>query len=376
MLRRLFYSFSWLSGHKTAVLMYHRIANVETDPWQLSVSAENFEQQLQVLKNKFEILGLDEFIGQVANKKIRSNSVLLTFDDAYADNYLCAMPLLEKYQCPATFFVPTDFIIHQSQFWWDELENYILRSNQLPKKLSLVINKEPFEFTIHENELTEKLRYKQAQWTWPNEPPTERCALYLKLWECLRPLPYSEIKSLLEEIRLWSGAGQMLDPGKLPMTSDQLNQLAMHPLFDLGIHTKTHPALAYHSREIQQDEIVQCKNYLEQSFGKRIKTIAYPYGVYNDMTLTIAKEQQLAIGFTTESQVVTKKSIPLCLGRFQVLNWNGRDFGKQLRGLWVMIACRYHPPSDGMAAPLIFHPALFQVPLSAFLLQCQYLWRT
>ena len=37
---------------KALVLMYHRVCDIETDPWQLAVSPNNFESQIKALKKK------------------------------------------------------------------------------------------------------------------------------------------------------------------------------------------------------------------------------------------------------------------------------------------------------------------------------------
>ena len=59
-------------------------------------------------------------------------------------------------------------------------------------------------------------------------------------------------------------------------------------------------------------------------------TIAYPYGNYNHLTLDIVKELQLKAAFTTEERIITRHADPYRLGRFQVKNWNGEEFERQL----------------------------------------------
>ncbi|MEO6305403.1 MAG: polysaccharide deacetylase family protein, partial [Bacteroidia bacterium] len=82
------------SSPKIVVLMYHRIIVAETDPWGLCVSPENFEQHLQILKSEFNMVNAEELVQQVSAKKIIQNSVCITFDDGYADNFINAKILL------------------------------------------------------------------------------------------------------------------------------------------------------------------------------------------------------------------------------------------------------------------------------------------
>ena len=68
---------------------------------------------------------MDEFYNWY-NKKIElpEKSVLITFDDGYADNYYFAYPILKKYNLKATFFVVGSWIK-------DKTEEYIPGKNQI-----------------------------------------------------------------------------------------------------------------------------------------------------------------------------------------------------------------------------------------------------
>ena len=103
------------------ILMYHRIAEPELDPWRLCVSPENFEQHMELLSHQYELLKLSE----ITTCKDLKNKAFITFDDGYLDNLLLAKPILEKYDAPATVFVTTGYIGGRSEFWWDELEQLV-----------------------------------------------------------------------------------------------------------------------------------------------------------------------------------------------------------------------------------------------------------
>jgi len=318
-------------NRKVIVLMYHRIACPETDPWQLSVHKENFEQQLDVIKKNYKVISIRELSEQLANNKIETNCICITFDDAYTDNYLYAKPLLEKYNFPATFFVPVHFIGQDREFWWDELKNILLHSDSLPASLSLTIKGDFLRFQVRDQILTKEMREKNSSWVWPEEAPTERCELYLNLWELLKPLTVDEVEFTMQELRNWAEYSYIPNKEDLPMNSQQLEEIFRHRLFDLGIHTLTHQALSFHPREVQKNEIVACKKDLEKRASTEINFFAYPYGIYNATTLSLVKEENLALAFTTQEKSITPESDPSLLGRFQVLNQNGKIFKRQLR---------------------------------------------
>ena len=93
------------------VLMYHYI--VDTDLAKKDkriVTPQTFEQQMHFLKvNDYNVISLEEFAKFLKHKKrIPRNTVVLTFDDGYLDNYENAYPILKKYDLKATMFVIVD----------------------------------------------------------------------------------------------------------------------------------------------------------------------------------------------------------------------------------------------------------------------------
>ncbi len=308
---------------KAIVLMYHRVCHVKTDPWQLAVSPNNFETQIKELKKNFNVLPLSDLVEQFTIGKIKPNSVYITFDDAYRDNFLNAKPVLETYDCPATFFIPTHFIGKQQLFWWDELEIIFLHTLKLPTYLTLTIDEKIYTFHLGGEQLIEEVRLKQQSWIWPNPPPTNRCKIYLELWELLKPLSYSKLFEIMDFVRKWADFNPSHWPENYPMNNEELETLANNELFSLGIHTMTHPALACHSAEIQSSEIAGSKDYLIIKGYPQINAIAYPYGNYNNETLSIVAQNSIPLGFTTLGEVITRNSSPLRLGRYQVTNCSG-----------------------------------------------------
>lgn len=295
------------------VLMYHRINKGSIDPWQLSVSPENFEQQLQVLKRYYKVITLQEFVKQQQAQTLRKNSVCLTFDDGYADNYYHARPLLLKYNIPATFFIPSAFIDTKAWFWWDELTALILGSEKLPGRLTLRFPDEVFRIKV---------------------PAMQRYAAYLSIWQRLQPLPYGEIQNILQQIRIWAQEAPTLDPENHPMTSAQLDTLFSSSLFSPGIHTAHHPALACETPEKQKEEISSSLSFLAPYSKGQPLPIAYPYGSYNNYTLSIAHDLNLLAGFTTNPSLIHANTNPLTFGRFQAKDCDGEEFRRLLKA-WI-----------------------------------------
>jgi peptidoglycan/xylan/chitin deacetylase (PgdA/CDA1 family) len=312
---------------KATVLMYHRVADIAVDPWQLAVRPEYFEAQLQVLTKSYHVLPVPELVAALQKKTLKHHTVCLTFDDGYTDNLLFAKPLLEKYGCSATFFIPSAYIGKEQPFWWDALETLLLASPTLPAIFDVAINGKPSAFELGADAvLTPEQTRRHQTWAWPEAAPDRRCALYLQLWEELKPLPYEEIQTAMHEIRNWSQYTPQFSHDSLPMSAAQLHEMVENPLFRIGLHTATHPALAYHPEDVQYSEMAENKKALQPYQP----LIAFPYGNYNKSTISVLQRQRIDAGFTTEEKKITPHTNPLCLGRFQVKNWNGADFKKAL----------------------------------------------
>jgi peptidoglycan/xylan/chitin deacetylase (PgdA/CDA1 family) len=312
------------------ILMYHRIASSAIDPWELAVSADNFEQHLQLLKKNYIVEPLPQLVEDLRKKKIKKKSIAISFDDGYTDNYFTAKRLLEKYDLPATFFITSKNIDSKNEFWWDELARILLQTPELPKTLSLEINGQTFFYDLaKETLLTEQLLNRHKKYIACN-PETLRSGLYYKLWECFSPMPVGEQLHLIKQIRLWAGVGEASRPEYYCISSHQIKEISASPLFSIGGHTTSHPALPYHEKEIQQEEILNNKIFLENITERKIDLFAYPSGKYNDSTKEIVRQLHFQAAFTTNATVIKQHSDPFALGRFQVNNWNAGQFKQML----------------------------------------------
>lgn len=92
--------------HKAVV--YHTISSPDTAlPANIDVSPERFEGHLKWLaKRSTKVARLTDLL----RISPAENLIAITFDDGYRDNLTVALPLLEKYNLPATVFVAAGFI--------------------------------------------------------------------------------------------------------------------------------------------------------------------------------------------------------------------------------------------------------------------------
>ena len=87
-------------------LMYHKISENKTEQNAFCISPEMFEEDIRYFKEQgYRFLTASEADGALADRRNREKYVVITFDDGYESDYLYALPILEKYNAKATFFV-------------------------------------------------------------------------------------------------------------------------------------------------------------------------------------------------------------------------------------------------------------------------------
>ena len=94
---------SFFYGKGIPVFLYHQVNKNS------KVTPELFEEHLKILKEKnMNTIKMSNLLNE--NKKNVKNSVMITLDDGYYDNYKYVFPLLKKYNMKATIFLNTFYI--------------------------------------------------------------------------------------------------------------------------------------------------------------------------------------------------------------------------------------------------------------------------
>ncbi|OIN56467.1 hypothetical protein BLX24_24415 [Arsenicibacter rosenii] len=91
--------------------MYHKVDPAHTD--MLTVTPEQLRQQLQYLHtNGYSVITMPDLLAYARDQRssLPKRPVLITFDDAYANNLTYALPILKEHPTPATIFVPTAYV--------------------------------------------------------------------------------------------------------------------------------------------------------------------------------------------------------------------------------------------------------------------------
>lgn len=96
------------------------------------------------------------------------------------------------------------------------------------------------------------------------------------------------------------------------LSIDQLRELDEDPLCTIGGHTNSHVRLRNLSKDLQAQEILDCKLWLENVLNHPIEDYAFPYGSYNADTLAILASNGIKRAVAAWGGGV-RKNIPECV---------------------------------------------------------------
>ena len=141
--------FAWLvsPGSGIPVLTYHHIG--EGSEWYY-VSAADFERQMMFLREKgytpVSIVELAE--GLSGRRQLPAQPIAITFDDGYEDNFLSALPIMDRQKMRGTFFVVTGKMGQPGYMNWQQAREMSERGMEIG---SHTVN----HFTLNEISLKE-----------------------------------------------------------------------------------------------------------------------------------------------------------------------------------------------------------------------------
>lgn len=235
------------------ILCYHKIQHVE-----------NFERQIRYLKNHYNIVGVDDYLKNIAEKdSYDSSQLLLTFDDGDISLKENAMPVLSRYKLSAIAFVVTGLIDSEIPFWWDEV---LSNGDDV-----LVLRK---------------------------------------------------LKSVSDDERLAYLETMRQDPSYRPLTYRQLTRSDLRELEASGIaiasHSHTHPCLDKCDFKKKVEELSVSSSKLKEWGHRHYNIIAYPNGNYDKEVVSVALDAGYVAGFAFDHRKCFPGQNQMALSRLMV----------------------------------------------------------
>ncbi|MBU1175633.1 MAG: polysaccharide deacetylase family protein [Alphaproteobacteria bacterium] len=226
----------------------------------------------------FDTVSIDEGLRRLKSDKPERRFVVFSFDDAYRDNLVHALPLLRARKCPFVLYVPTAFVDGVGEVWWQALEDIIAQRGGL---------------AIEQDGETE---YHRCRTT------AEKSALFGTVYKRMRRMDEDERVALIRDIAARAGLDLGAHCRSLIMDWSELQTFADEPLCTIGAHSVHHYELSKLGAQRARSEILESLRTLEIQFGKRPRHFSYPIGsraAAGQREYGISQELGLASAVTT-----------------------------------------------------------------------------
>ena len=288
-------------SYRPIILCYHRIASIiDVDRNKLAVSPRTFRRQIEFLKKTRKFVSLSEMILEP-----KANTVTITFDDGYKDNYKFAADILTDYQIPASFFLATRFIDYSISYYttsFNKIWGFFQETRHLPL---------PISGSIIEKLLLTEDNYFSALRRLSSLVPDQ-------LWNA------SEIlHSALSHI-------DGIDDLELPLSVGEVHSLLESNLFTIGPHTATHPRMSSIPLDDALSDFAESVAATAGWGGSRTQYFPYPFGQRLDFNRALESRINTSLNFKGLSTIPMAlgrgKSDPLTLPRLSVQEWDLSKF--------------------------------------------------
>lgn len=287
------------------VLMYHRVNLLPNYAYPLGIPPEEFERELKYLKEHYAVISSEDDWTQA-----EENSVVLTFDDGYADFHQYVLPLLHKYEVPATIFVSTAHIENGDEFFWDILERIL------------------FQTSLHH------VHARGREYSLDSEHAKREMCFQIR--NMLLNMSYEERRKFLHSLADDMRVDISSRAAYRSMNKGELSELGASPYVTIGGHTVTHSALSRQAAEMQKWEIEDSKAYLEHIIGREITVFSYPFGDFDDLAVSVVQECGYQKAFTVQRGLVDGRTDRYRLPRNSIVGVGEIGFPHLLDECWSL----------------------------------------
>jgi peptidoglycan/xylan/chitin deacetylase (PgdA/CDA1 family) len=263
-------------NNNLTILLYHGVTDTVSygieNYSKKHIHIEDFEKQMHYIKNKATVLSMDEVVDIYnSGRDYPDNAVAITFDDGFANNYTHAVPVLDGYKIPATFYITSGVVSTDIMFWVDQLEDMINLcsmdsiSIELDKGKNYVLK----SFQDKIKALSDIKSYCKS------EPNSEKNRIIKEL---------SSITSVQSDVHHSNNYKKI--------TWSQIKEMDQNPLFIIGGHSLYHNILNSMNEVDMKKDIKISIDLLEYNLEKKVEHYSYPEGQkehYDDHVVSCLK---------------------------------------------------------------------------------------
>lgn len=248
------------------IFLYHGVSNIKSKGIEnyaiKHINKDKFYKQMKFIKQNLNVLSINQLLGIILKKKkINKNTVLITFDDGYENNFSEAAPILEELKVPATFYVSSGLMNSTKMFWTDILEDCINRT----KKSKIIIKLGKQEIKLRLKNKIEKIISLE---------------LIKKFCKTSKTLEKDKmVNYIIQSTEVEPSENASLNYRKLSW--DQIRKIDANPLFTIGGHSTYHDILSLQTSVLAEKDINLSLDLLEYNLKHKVVDYSYPEGQNN-----------------------------------------------------------------------------------------------
>ena len=261
-------------GNRLLVFGWHNVEGSWSFPNADGRGAAQLARQLQLLKRLSTVVPLDRALQDLAaGRPLPPRAAAITFDDGYRDSLDVVVPLLNRLELPATFFLVPGILSGEVQAWWETLAWAFQRSRRRSitwEDRRLQLNG-PAQRRLVFERIAERLKARDRA---AREQATEELVAALA--------PAGPRPALFLD---WEDAREVVRRG-----------------FTIGSHSEFHAILSHESPDEQQRDLLTSRQQLERELQVPVELLAYPNGRvcdYNKDTMEAARHAGFSFAITT-----------------------------------------------------------------------------
>lgn len=314
-------------GARLTIAIFHRVLPAPDARRPSLPDVTRFEQQMQWLKRSFQVLPLAVAVQGLQRGTLPARAAAITFDDGYADNVTCALPVLRRLGLHATFFIATGYL--DGGVMWNDVLSH----------------------SVHETAHAQLDASAAGLGVLNLGQGPERTPVLMRVNAAVKHLDFDERERVVEAIRAAAGVDR---PTHLMMSTQQLRDLHAAGM-GIGGHTVNHPILARCSDDLAWREIDEGARHLRELLGDPVELFAYPNGRpdadYGPAHVRMAREAGFRAAVSTSAGAARQGDDPYQLPRF--MPWDtshGRFALRMLRNLRTVHQQVRAQPATALAA--------------------------
>lgn len=284
----------------THSIMFHHFYDEKIHPkGQGAISSTQFQFIIDYLNEKYNLLKASEYLEKFLNAKLDDLDVCLSFDDALKCQYDIAIPVLNKNNLDAFFFVYTSPISGRPDFL--EVYRYFRtvkykNIDEFYREFFEVLKSRDAKFFLNSLEEFEESEFL-SEFIFYTE--NDRFFRYLRD----HPLSKEEYHSIMIELFRMRSFDFNSVLSLLWMTSNEIKDLSKLGNI-IGLHSHNHPTQIHKLKKKDQiNEYETNLKYLKNLSEKKIISMSHPCGNYSSETLDILNEMGIKIGFRSNFSI-------------------------------------------------------------------------